>query len=272
MSFVRTGSLVQIGSTIRIEPGPALIKAEATPELLADDVTAPHYYAGERDTGLVDDEGNPVMKKALDALANPIELGKEMSYLNWVGFQKGEPEQDFYLYQLQRPTAAEKKERESDEPFYREIGVFDTEEEAISAGLALKPSVELGMAFLNDTYLDNGLTALKAAADRIYVCSAEPATFTAATSTVALGNKTLAAGGVFPAAIAAGSPSGRKVTTVVVTDGTVTANGLASHFAVVTFGSSRLDYANSLTATQQLTSGNTFTLAAADLRLPNFGG
>lgn len=128
------------------------------------------------------------------------------------------------------------------------------------------------MPFLNDNTLDNGLAALKAAADRIYINSSEPATFTAATSTVALGNKTLSAGGVFPGAIAAGSPSGRKLTTVAVTDGTVTASGTASHWSIVTNGSSRLEAANSLASSQAVTSGNTFTLGAFDIRLPNTGG
>lgn len=128
------------------------------------------------------------------------------------------------------------------------------------------------MPFLNDNTLDNGLAALKAAADRIYICSAEPATFTAATSTNALGNKTLSAGAVFPAAIAAGSPSGRKLTTVAVTDGNVTATGTASHWAVVTNGSSRLEVAQALSASQSVTNGNQFSLAAADVRLPNTGG
>lgn len=128
------------------------------------------------------------------------------------------------------------------------------------------------MSYLNDNTLDNGLAALKAAADRIYINSSEPATYTAATSTVALGNKTLTAGTVFPAAIAAGSPSGRKVTTVAVTDGTVTANGTATHWSIVTSGSTRLEAANTLSASQVVTSGNIFTLAAFDIRLPNTGG
>lgn len=128
------------------------------------------------------------------------------------------------------------------------------------------------MPYLNDNTLDNGLAALKAAADRIYICSAEPATYTAATSTNALGNKTLSAGAVFPGAIAAGSPSGRKLTTVAVTDGTVTASGTASHWAIVTSGSTRLEAANSLASSQAVTSGNTFTLGAFDIRLPNVGG
>lgn len=128
------------------------------------------------------------------------------------------------------------------------------------------------MAFLNDTHLDNGLAGLKSAADRIFINSSEPATYTAASSTVKLGTKTFAAGSVFPAAIAAGSPSGRKVTSAAITDGTVDATGTASHYSVCTSGSTRLDVANSLSASQSVTSGNTFSLAAFDVRLPNTGG
>lgn len=128
------------------------------------------------------------------------------------------------------------------------------------------------MPFLNDNTLDNGLAALKAAASHVYICSAEPATYTAATSTNALGSKAFGAGAVFPGAIAAGAPSGRKLTTAPVTDGSVTANGTASHIAITTNASTRLEFANALTASQVVTSGNTFTLTALDIRLPNFGG
>jgi hypothetical protein len=128
------------------------------------------------------------------------------------------------------------------------------------------------MAFLNDLTLDNGLSSVKSNADKIYICSQEPSTYTGATSTYALGNKNFGAGNVYPAAIAAGSPSGRKITTAAITDGSVTGTGTASHYAVVTSGSSRLEVAQSLSASQAVTNGNTFTLTAADLRLPNTGG
>lgn len=128
------------------------------------------------------------------------------------------------------------------------------------------------MPFLNDNTLDNGLAALKAAADRIYICSAEPATYTAASSTLALGNKTLTAGNIFTGAIAAGSPSGRQLTSIAVTDGTVTANGTATHDAIVSSGASRLETAQALSASQAVTSGNVFTKTAQTVRLPNLGG
>lgn len=128
------------------------------------------------------------------------------------------------------------------------------------------------MPFINDNTLDNGLAALKAGADKIYICNLEPATFTAATSTNALGNKTVAAGAVFPAAIAAGTPSGRKLTTLAVTDGSVTTGGTASHNAIVNSVASRLEVTQALGATQVVTAGNPFTLTAQDVRLANMGG
>lgn len=128
------------------------------------------------------------------------------------------------------------------------------------------------MAYVNDLVLDNGLSALKAAATHVYICSQEPANYTEASSTYAKGNKNFGAGNVFPNAIAAGSPSGRKLTSAPVTDGSVTASATVTHYAVVTSGSSRLDLANSLSASQAVISGNTFALAAFDIRLPNVGG
>ncbi|MEJ7831328.1 MAG: hypothetical protein WKF79_00300 [Nocardioides sp.] len=128
------------------------------------------------------------------------------------------------------------------------------------------------MPFLNDNTLDNGLAALKAAADRIYINSSEPATFAAATSGAALGNKALAAGGVFPSVIAAGAPTGRKLDSVAVTDGLVTGNGSATHYSVVTNASSRLEVAAALQAAQTVTLNNSFALASFAVRLPNTGG
>lgn len=131
------------------------------------------------------------------------------------------------------------------------------------------------MAFLNDNTLDSGLAAPKASADKIFICSQEPATYTQATSTYALGNKDFGVGGVFPAAIAAGTPSGRKIVTAAVVaaaPGSVTANGTATHNAVVSSAASRLETAQALAASQVVTSGNTWTLTAQDVRLPNFGG
>lgn len=122
---------------------------------------------------------------------------------------------------------------------------------------------------LADYILDNGLTKLDSEADKIYICSnTDPTTFTEATSTYALGNKAFSVGGAFGAP-AAGSPNGRKVTSTAITDGSVTGTGTAAKWAVVDSVNSRLLANGALSASQAVTSGNTFTLAAFDIRIPN---
>ena len=127
-------------------------------------------------------------------------------------------------------------------------------------------------AMLNDLTLDNGLSSLKTNADKIYITSSQATTYTEATSTYALGNNNFGAGSVFPGAIAAGSPSGRQLATAAVTAGSVTGTGTAAYWAIVTSGSSRLEAANTLSSSQSVTSGNTFSLASFLIRLPNTGG
>lgn len=120
------------------------------------------------------------------------------------------------------------------------------------------------MAYLNDRVLDNGLTVLDTEANRLDITSAEAATYTEATSTYTLGNKTSLSVG----SPASRSPSGRKVTVAAITDGSVTGTGTASHWAIVDTGNTRLLAASSLSASQGVTSGNTFTLAAFDIGIP----
>lgn len=121
------------------------------------------------------------------------------------------------------------------------------------------------MAFLNDRVFDNGLTVLDTEANRLDICSTEPTTYTQATSTYTLGNKTSLSIG----APADRSPSGRKVTVASFTDGSVTGTGTAAYWAIVDTGNSRLLAAGSLSASQAVTSGNTFSLAAFDIGIPD---
>lgn len=123
------------------------------------------------------------------------------------------------------------------------------------------------MPSVADRVLDLGLTVLDTEATHIYVCSSEPATFTAATTTAALGNKNFGAGGCFGAP-SARAPSGRKVSSVAITDGSVTADGTAGFWAVVDSANSRLLATGALAATQVLTSGNTFALPSFDIGIP----
>lgn len=120
------------------------------------------------------------------------------------------------------------------------------------------------MATLNDRVYDNGLTVLDTEANRLDICSQEPATFTAATSTYTLGNKTSLSIG----APAARSGGGREVTIASFTDGAVTGNGSATHYAIVDTVNSRLLATGSLSSSQTVTAGNTFSLAAFKVGMP----
>ena len=50
---------------------------------------------------------------------------------------------------------------------------------------------------VGDYALDNGLNAIHTYADKIYICSQDPLTFTDATSTYALGNNNFGVGNAF---------------------------------------------------------------------------
>jgi hypothetical protein len=118
------------------------------------------------------------------------------------------------------------------------------------------------MAVLHDDVLDNGLQVLTDATSKVlHICSAEPADF-AGVAAVTLGNKTPPSVG----APEARAGSGRKVVVAEITDGEVTATALATHWAVV--NGSRLLAANTLTASQNVTDGNPFTLPAFDIGIP----
>lgn len=121
---------------------------------------------------------------------------------------------------------------------------------------------------LHDVFLQSGLRLLDSDSSHIYIVNADPTTYTQATSTFALGNKNFGAGAVFGTCYAA-SPNGQRVTSTAVTDGTVTAAGTATGWAVVTQASSRLDANGQLSASQVVASGNTFTLGQFDIRIPN---
>ena len=119
--------------------------------------------------------------------------------------------------------------------------------------------------YLHDRVFDNGLTVLDTEADKLYICSAQPTTYTEAITTYALGVKNT------PTVSAPGDRSGggREVTISAITDGSVTANGTATHYALVDSSNSRLLAANALSASQGVTSGNTFTLTSFKIGIPD---
>ena len=114
------------------------------------------------------------------------------------------------------------------------------------------------MAYINDEVFDTGLDYADTNGTRIDITYSQEATnYTEATSTWTCGNKT----GLNTGATANGAADGRKVTVPAITDGSVTATQTAGWWAL-TDGSAILVAAGPLSATQAVTSGNTFTLDA----------
>ena len=121
------------------------------------------------------------------------------------------------------------------------------------------------MATLNDRVFDNGLTVLDTEANRIDITSQEATSYAEATSTYTLGNST---------SLSIGAPQdrsggGREVVVAAITDGSVSGTGTATHYAIVDTVNSRLLATGSLTASQSVTSGNTFTLSSVAIGIPD---
>ena len=121
------------------------------------------------------------------------------------------------------------------------------------------------MASIADRVLDNGLTVLDTEANKITVTSQESTTYASANSTHPLGSST---------SLSIGSPAdrsggGREVTVAAVTDGSISATGTASHYAILDTSNTRLLATGSLSASQSVTSGNTFTLASFKIGIPD---
>lgn len=120
------------------------------------------------------------------------------------------------------------------------------------------------MTVLAQSVLDAGLQLITTNANKIVICSQEPATYTEANSTYKLGEKT----GVTVGAVSSGSPDGRQVTVPAVTNGSVTASGTATHHALVDTVNSVLYAAKSLSSSQAVTSSNSFSTSSYTIRIP----
>lgn len=117
------------------------------------------------------------------------------------------------------------------------------------------------MAFISNYILDSALSILDLEADKIYITSQEATTFTEATTTYGLGEKT----NLSISAPQDRTPDGRKVTVAQITDGAVTATGTATHYAIVDSANLRLLATGTLAQSQVVTTGNIFSLADFDI-------
>ena len=118
------------------------------------------------------------------------------------------------------------------------------------------------MPYINDEVFDSGLDYADTNGTRIDICSQEPTSYTEATSTYTLGNKT----GLNTGATQNGATDGRRVIVPAITDGSVTGTATATHWAL-TDGSAVLIATGALSSSQAVTSGNTFTLGAISITI-----
>jgi len=140
----RDGNIINVGDNYRIEPGPALVKAVATEELLNNANTAEHYHAPiERPDG-----GTTFAK---DSFGQPIIVGEEFHYLDHGGTE-AEGKTVYYVYKKtpvnftdeflkggeRNPyyVAPEAREKDTDDRthydyIWREVATRATEEAAI---------------------------------------------------------------------------------------------------------------------------------------------
>lgn len=115
----------------------------------------------------------------------------------------------------------------------------------------------------NDLMLDAAFDWLDQA-DEMYVCNAQPTTYTEASSTYALADVAVTPDTDFTKAD--GDTNGRKVTVAAKSDVTVDTTGTASHIALCKNSGSVLMYVTTCTD-QLLTQGNTVDIPAWDIEI-----
>lgn len=121
------------------------------------------------------------------------------------------------------------------------------------------------MSWLSYTVLDAALGYIDTNTENLYICSQEPTTFAGASSTYKLGVKAT------PEILAPSDRSGggREITVSAITDGSVTATGTATPFAITDDSASLLLATGSLSASQVVTANNSFSLTAITVGIPD---
>lgn len=121
------------------------------------------------------------------------------------------------------------------------------------------------MPYISDTAFDAALNVLISNVTTLYITSQEAVDYNGASNTYKLGTKStfsLASGNPRDGAV-----SGRRILTPAITDGSVDASGTATHWALCS--GSVLYATGQLSSSQAVTIGNTFTLAAFSITLPD---
>jgi hypothetical protein len=120
--------------------------------------------------------------------------------------------------------------------------------------------------FMKDLIMDEALNYIKNNADQLVLCDGEPADYTDATTDKGSGGHALGETSIGSAdfTLADGDTDGRKVTLAAQNDVSVDVSGTADHYAVVDDTNSDLLYVTTISNSQSVTSGNTFSSNAID--------
>lgn len=116
------------------------------------------------------------------------------------------------------------------------------------------------MAYLDDQAYDAGLNDIRTNSDELHICSQEPANY-AEVATYTLGNKSSPTIGTPED----GDVSGRKIVVSAISDGSVTADGTATHQVLIDTVNSRVKASKALSSSQVVSNGNEFTLTSWDI-------
>ena len=122
---------------------------------------------------------------------------------------------------------------------------------------------------LSSYVLDNGLLVIDTQADKLHICSAEPATYSDVLS-LTLGNKNFGVGAV--TGVPASYGAGQRVTVNPVNDGVETAAGTAISWAVVDSANSRLHAAGPLGTSMALGGSSVWKTPAFNINMPTRAG
>ncbi len=118
------------------------------------------------------------------------------------------------------------------------------------------------MAVVNDSVLDAGLEEIRTA-ERVLICTAEPATYAAAIADILVENDAPTHGAIED------YTGGRQFTTEAVTGKTASATGTGAYYAYVDDTNSELLATQSLSATVSITSGESYNIGAITIQNPD---
>lgn len=121
------------------------------------------------------------------------------------------------------------------------------------------------MSSLSDNVFDNGLNYILNNAEKVHILSADPGLVWSNIASYGLGNKS---------SISISSPGdraggGREVTVSAFNDGSITADGTATHYAVTKDSASEIIASGELAFPQVVANVNSFSLSAFSIGIPD---